>query len=148
MELKSVLHCKRSVKYMLSFQNITLSQHLMAVLMCNNAEITHNLQKYYFFFNFCFLPFYLLITSFLSKMSFLCIFMQDVYVYFISDCGEHHALAHASITYDTNFTTVNNTANVQCHSGYFPDGVQVIKCQENGTWSSSQSCTVKGQCNI
>ena len=74
--------------------------------------------------------------------------MQDVYVYFISDCGEHHALAHASITYDTNFTTVNNTANVQCHSGYLPDGVQVIKCQENGTWSSSQSCTVKGQCNI
>ena len=74
--------------------------------------------------------------------------MQDVYVYFISDCGEHHGIAHATITYDTNFTTVNNTANFQCQSGYLPDGVQVIKCQENGTWSSSQSCIVKGQCNI
>ena len=69
-------------------------------------------------------------------------------MYFISDCGKHHAIAHATITYDTNFTTVNNTANVQCQSGYLPDGVQVIKCQENGTWSSSQSCSVKGQFNI
>ena len=69
-------------------------------------------------------------------------------MYFISDCGEHHAIAHATITYDTNIKTVNNTAKVQCQSGYKPDGVHIIKCQENGTWSSSQSCTVKGECII
>ena len=78
----------------------------------------------------------------------MVLMLSNVNVYFISDCREHHAIAHATITYDTNFTTVNNTAKVQCQSGYKPDGVHVIKCQENGTWSSSQSCTVKGQCNI
>lgn len=81
----------------------------------------------------------------LPKSSCLKSFYLLCYIlYSVSDCGQMAIPAGGSVEYMSG-TTYSRVVTYTCNPGYDLIGPASVTCQEDGTWSYTSACRVKGK---